>query len=442
MASTLVGAPRRLRPRPGVVVAGAALLVVACSVWGAVLSARGVALHLGFVPFYGAFDVRITPGVVLPVCLAALIVTVGSRRAAAWPWPRLLMGGWAMAAAWAASLALATGGSGITGPLDSPYDYYAVLPEVRRLGVATFVRTFLERVPDYPVHVQGHPPGLPVLYGVLDVIGLAGPGWAAAVVIAIGASTVPAVLIATRAVAGADAARAAAPFLVLAPFALFVATTGDAVFMAAAAWSIALLVLALTAESVRRAGAFALAGGAAAGLTLFLTYGAMPLLVAVPAAVATSWTRRRVRPLMLAAVGAGAVVLAWRAAGFWWLGGVHATHHFYGLRAGNDRPYGYFFVANLAVLGAMLGPAVLAGFTRLRDGGVIRLVAGAAVAVVVADLSGLSKAEVERIWLPFMPWLTLAVVDLVRDEPRHQRRWLAAQAGLAVALQLVVAWPW
>ena len=61
MASTLVGAPRRLRLRPGVVIAATALLVVACGVWGAVLSARGVALHLGFAPFYGAFDVRITP---------------------------------------------------------------------------------------------------------------------------------------------------------------------------------------------------------------------------------------------------------------------------------------------------------------------------------------------------------------------------------------------
>jgi methylthioxylose transferase len=438
MASTLVAAPRR--PRPGVVVAGAAGLVAACGVWGAVLSARGVALHLGFIPFYGAFDIRLTPGVVLPVSVAALIVTVGPTTAATLPWRRLLLAGWAAAAGWAVGLALATGTGGLTGPLDSPYDYWAVVPDVRRLGVASFVRTFLDRLPDYPVHVQGHPPGVPVLYGILDSIGLAGRGWAAAVVVLIGSSTIPAVLIATRAAAGGDAARTVAPFLVLAPFALFVATSADALFMAAAAWSIALLVLALTSDDGWTGDALGGAGGVAAGLTLFLGYGTLPLLLAVPGAVAVR--HRRARPLVPAALGAGAVVLAWRAAGFWWLDGLRATHHYYGLRAGNDRPYGFFFVANLAVLAVMLGPAVLAGATRLRHVGVARLVAAAVVAVAVADLSGLSKAEVERIWLPFMPWLTLAVVDLARPASRTATSWLAAQAGLAITLQLVIAWPW
>ena len=41
-----------------------------------------------------------------------------------------------------------------------------------------------------------------------------------------------------------------------------------------------------------------------------------------------------------------------------------------------------------------LGPALNSG-----------LCAAAALAVLVADPSGLSKAEVERIWLPFAVWL-------------------------------------
>jgi hypothetical protein len=48
----------------------------------------------------------------------------------------------------------------------------------------------------------------------------------------------------------------------------------------------------------------------------------------------------------------------------------------------------------------------------------------------------------KRKTLPNKPWQTLADVDMGRDEPRRQRRWLAAQAALAVALQTVVAWPW
>ena len=46
--------------------------------------------------------------------------------------------------------------------------------------------------------------------------------------------------------------------------------------------------------------------------------------------------------------------------------------------------------------------------------------------VAVADLSLMSKAEVERIWLPFLPWLMLSVVWL----PDRWRRWgLVAQAS-------------
>jgi methylthioxylose transferase len=55
--------------------------------------------------------------------------------------------------------------------------------------------------------------------------------------------------------------------------------------------------------------------------------------------------------------------------------------------------------------------------------------------VAVANLSQMSRGEVERIWLPFVPWLALAA-------PGDRRGWLAAQAGLALLLQaaLVSAW--
>ena len=66
----------------------------------------------------------------------------------------------------------------------------------------------------------------------------------------------------------------------------------------------------------------------------------------------------------------------------------------------------------------------------------------ALLAVLAADLSGLSKGEVERIWLPFMPWISVAVISLVRRWPREAARWLAAQAGLTIVLQATIAWPW
>src|SRR5690606_40901761 len=45
------------------------------------------------------------------------------------------------------------------------------------------------------------------------------------------------------------------------------------------------------------------------------------------------------------------------------------------------------------------------------------LVAGALLALLIADLSGMSKAETERIWLPFTLWLLPACAFLTPPEP-------------------------
>lgn len=67
------------------------------------------------------------------------------------------------------------------------------------------------------------------------------------------------------------------------------------------------------------------------------------------------------------------------------------------------------------------------------------LVLTAGVAVLVADLSGLSKAEVERIWLPFGVWFAVGGALL----PAGSRRWwLGAQAVTALAVNHVIATSW
>ncbi|MGA8978988.1 MAG: hypothetical protein WB473_07690, partial [Pedococcus sp.] len=60
-------------------------------------------------------------------------------------------------------------------------------------------------------------------------------------------------------------------------------------------------------------------------------------------------------------------------------------------------------------------------------------------AVLVADLSLMSKAEVERIWLPFVPWLLLSTAVL---PPRWRRPALGLQAGLALVVQTLLVTPW
>ncbi len=426
--------PRRDR-RVTAALAAVAIALVVVSAWGYWLRANGVQLHLGVIPLFGAFRFRPTIGLVSTVLAAGAFVTVGPALAARLRVRDLLLGSWAAAAGWAVALATSTGAHWLTAPLDSRFDYWAAMPAVRRLGIGGFVSTYLDRLGDYPVHVQGHPPGLLVLYGLLDRAGLTGPGWAAAAVVLIGSSTVPAVLITTRLMAGESAARRAAPFLVLAPLALFVATTGDAVFMALAAWAVALLAVAGAHDHLGAA----LAAGAVGALTLYFTYGLVPLLAALGAVVLWHWRESAARLAAAAGAGGAVVVAVWTAAGFWWLDGLDASHHFYGVRAGNDRPYSYFLVANLAVFALMLGPAGIAGLVRVWRTGVTPLVAAALVAVAIADLSGLSKAEVERIWLPFLPWVLLATATL---PPLRTRTWLAAQATLAIVLQVTIAWPW
>jgi methylthioxylose transferase len=51
----------------------------------------------------------------------------------------------------------------------------------------------------------------------------------------------------------------------------------------------------------------------------------------------------------------------------------------------------------------------------------------------------MSKAEVERIWLPFVPWLLLATVCL---PARWQRPALAAQVVTALLVQHLVVTNW
>jgi hypothetical protein len=64
-------------------------------------------------------------------------------------------------------------------------------------------------------------------------------------------------------------------------------------------------------------------------------------------------------------------------------------------------------------------------------------VAAAVVVVLLADVSGLSKSEVERIWLPFAVWLVPAAGFLPRP-----RWWLAGQAVTALMVNHLLLTNW
>jgi hypothetical protein len=415
-----------------VAVAVWAALVVAVHVWGRWLQARGHRLYVNLPPLVGHLDVRLAWEGSLALATAPVAVAFGCRLADRSAWRRLLWIAFAGAAAWAVALALTEGVGGILRSPASPRDYLHDVPLIP--SVDGFLREYVDQIGRYTTHVRAHPPGMVLVAWSVSRMG-GGPAWLAVLEIVSAASAVPAALVALRDVAGEARARAAAPFLVFAPAAVTIASSGDAFFTGVGAWGVALVILA-TRRRDRRSDLMALGGGWLLGVTAFLSYGLL-LLGLIPLVVALA--RRRARPITLAIVGAAPVFAVFWLTGFGWLEGLAATAREYAKSVARFRPLLYFVVANIAALGVVLGPAGVAGLARARERGARLLVGGAALAVAIADLSGMSKAEVERIWLPFIPWLLVATGWLA---PHRRRTWLGLQIASALALELAVTQPW
>jgi hypothetical protein len=247
------------------------------------------------------------------------------------------------------------------------------------------------------------------------------------------------------------AARAVLPFAVLTPGAVWIGVSADGLFAGVTATGLALL--ALSAKGFARSRRYAVPAGIAAGFLLgfgiFLSYG-LVLLGLVALAVAVLGRQWRAAALAIAAALAVVGVFAW--AGFWWLDGYHLVVERYYQGVALVRPYSYWVWADLAAVAVALGPAVVAALRRglteaflprprravLADP-LLLLGIAALLAIVFADVSGLSKAETERIWLPFGVWL-LPMTALL---PRPGRRWwLAAQAATALAVNHLLLTGW
>jgi hypothetical protein len=154
-------------------------------------------------------------------------------------------------------------------------------------------------------------------------------------------------------------------------------------------------------------------------------------------------------------VGAGAVIMvaaANLALGFNWLTGLHELRVRYYQGIASQRPYAYFVWSNIAAWLISCSPLLVVGIVRavgvLRrwrrdcwssDRALALLGLSGVLAALVADLSGLSKAETERIWLSFgaIAWTTMALL-----RGRGARWMLVAAAAWAIGVNHLLDTGW
>jgi hypothetical protein len=421
------------------------LLAATLAVLAAVV-ALGMVVRFGFGRSLGSalspFVMGYKPDLAWPMAIAVALaagLVAAVPRALRLPAPAFAAG--LLAAALALALAINAGRNGPTdwdvvfrlgedGSFEAINEYLPGLPALS-YGVPFFLDRFAELVPTLPINVSGHPPGLLI---VLHGLGLTTPARMAALCIACAAAVAPLTYALGRSLLAEPAARIAGLLAVACPcLLLFGTTSADAVYAAAGTAAAALLVARRPAARV--------AGVLALGLGTLLTW----TLLAI-AAWATLVALRREGPrraLGLAVLcGAGVLAVLGTLAGRYGydpIGSLRALEDAYRASTARLRPYWFWVLGSPTAWMLMVGPPiVLAAVAAARR----RAPAAMALAAVVtiAAVGGYTKAETERIWLPFVPLACVAAAEagLATRRPRAVVGLLLAQAILVQALFFTV----
>ena len=443
----------RRRPRPNLapwIGLGIAVALIALAVYIPVLLGQSVHV-MSFPPLHAEWMPRLGPGTLPALALAVLAVVYGVDAAARAPWRALLIGSFIVGVAWLVSLAMVDGLDGIGVILDTQYEYLNTARAVTDFPAT--LREYVSRIPldaddNWPVHIAGHPPGAVLFFVVLVQLGL-GSGLAAGLVVLLVAATTPvAVLLLLRRLGAEEWARRAAPFLVMGSAAIWMAVSADGMFGAVAAWGLCALGYAATATGRSAVAGWGVAAGLLLGYCVMLSYG-LPLLGIL--ALAVLFLARNWRPLPWAVGAALAVVLAFAAFGFAWWEAYPVLVERYWDGVASRRQFTYWVWGNLAALAVSAGPMVGAAIAmavqrgiRLRglvtgERVIVLLALAGTLTILVADLSQMSKAEVERIWLPFVPWMLLGTALL---SERWRRVGFAGQLGFALVVQHLLFTGW
>jgi hypothetical protein len=425
--------------RTGLGAAGGLLVAIALMVSAyAVPELTDWNIHLQEVPpLHASWDPRVGPGTVPAVLIALLGSLFAARWAERLAWRWLLVATFVVGLAWSLSLAYVDGQDGIGLLLDHGNEYLNTARATT--DIRGTLQEYVDRIPlasdrNWPVHLAGHPPGALLFFVLLVKLGLGSAFAAGLVVTAVAATTSIAVLITLRLLGAEEHARNVAPFLALGPAAIWHAVSADAMFAAVVAWGICALALA----AVHGSRSWAVVAGLVLGYGVFLSYG-LPLVGLLALGVlylAGNW-----KPLPWAVGAALLVALTFAALGFNWVEAYPVLRDRYYDGVASQRPTAYFIWGNIAALLFASGPIVAAGLTQVGRTARVVSVLGLAgwTMVLLADISLMSKAEVERIWLPFVPWLLLPAALL---SPSWRRFGLALQVTLALGIQHLLFTLW
>lgn len=391
-------------------------------------------------PLHADWDPRVEVLTLPAMVIGLLLVVALPWIARSLPWRALLATAFATTWVWIVALAMTEGTEGLARTFERRQEY---VYDAQSVGsIHTMLQTFVDRIPmDAPdnwyVHVAGHPPGALLYFVGVDRLGITDPFWIGVVCVTIASTAIVAVMITLRTLGHERTARAAMPWIVLAPTAVWMGVNGDAVFTAVAAWGLALLAIA----AKRRRVIPAVGAGVLLGYCVYLSYGLVLLGILALAVllIARTW-----RPLPWAVGGALVVAAGFTLGGFAWWEAYPVLRERYYDGIASERAFSYWVWGNIAAWTFTAGLAVWAAFPAAvravrRRNVLAQLAAAAVLTIVVADLSGMSKAEVERIWLPFTIWI-VALPALLPE--RWHRPLLLSQVVLALLAQHLILTRW
>jgi methylthioxylose transferase len=399
-----------------------ALALIAISAYvGHGLQARGLPIVLPRPPLLAFWHPHLGWGT--PLCVLCVLVGLRLQRAVAelgWRW--LLLAGWMLNLAWLCSLTLIDGlRNGWIDVLLDPNEYLHDVPRIS--DPAAFVASFthfiafgdgVDGTNVWTTHVAGHPPLATLVFWLLARIGLGGGFWAGALCILVSSTASIAIPITLGELGAGSAARRIVPFGALFPGAVWMAVSADGLFAGVTAGGLALVCIGAARGRLLAS----MLGGLLLGTALFLSYGLVLFGIVVLTAVALSVHQRGLRPSvgpwLVACAGVAAVAAVHLAYGFNWVTGLTQLCIRYYQGIASQRPFSYFVYANLAAWLISCSPllaiaiarsiGVLARWRRepwTEDRVVAFMALSGVLAALVADLSALSKAETERIWLTF-----------------------------------------